>query len=98
MKLKSLLVAAFLLAISGLISSCSTSRSVVNEAPAGDFAGSQDGSGKIDPQKLQSQEKLIEAKKMELLGDDQQALNLYKECIKTDPANDAAYYNAAKIF
>ena len=50
-----------------------------------------------DPRKRVTTEKFIEATKMEILGDYQQALNLYKEVIKIDPANDAAYYNMAKI-
>ncbi|MBA3647681.1 MAG: tetratricopeptide repeat protein [Chitinophagales bacterium] len=52
----------------------------------------------IDPATLASQEKFIEAMKMKMLGENQQALNLFKECIKIDPNNAAAFYNAAKIF
>ncbi|MBA2421813.1 MAG: tetratricopeptide repeat protein, partial [Chitinophagales bacterium] len=60
-------------------------------------AGTSDAKADDDPQRRQAEEKLIEAKKMEILGDQQQALNLYKECIKFDPSNDAAFYNAAVI-
>lgn len=50
-----------------------------------------------DVRKRQAEEKLIEAKKMDILGDAPAALNLYKECIRLDPDNDAAYYDAAVI-
>lgn len=50
-----------------------------------------------DVRKRQAEEKLIEAKKMDILGDEPAALNLYKECIRLDPDNDAAYYDAAVI-
>ncbi len=45
----------------------------------------------------EAEAKLIEAKKMELLSDEQAAMGLYKECIRLDPGNDAAYYDAATI-
>ena len=49
-------------------------------------------------QRIAAEQKLIEAKKMEMLGDDQQAINLYKECLKIDANNDAAYYSLAQIY
>lgn len=55
-------------------------------------------SGGQDPRELQVQEKFIEAIKMQILGNFQEAINLYKECIKLDPENDASYFNVAKIF
>src|SRR6185295_17552502 len=50
-----------------------------------------------DPRKRLATEKFIEANKMDILGDHNQAMNLYKEALKIDPAIDAAYYNIAKI-
>jgi tetratricopeptide (TPR) repeat protein len=51
-----------------------------------------------DPRRRAATEKFIEATKMDILGDHQQALNLYKECLKIDPSNAAAFYNVGKIF
>lgn len=42
--------------------------------------------------------KYIEATKMEMLGNHQQALNLYNESLKGNADNDAAYYEIAKIY
>lgn len=50
-----------------------------------------------DPRIRIATEKFIEANKMEMLGDYQQAMNLYKECLKLNPGIDAAYYNISKI-
>ncbi|MCS6917296.1 MAG: tetratricopeptide repeat protein [Chitinophagales bacterium] len=50
-----------------------------------------------DPRYRMVSEKFIDACKMEMLGDYQAALNLYKEVIKLDPGNDAAYFNIAQI-
>lgn len=51
-----------------------------------------------DPRRRAATEKFIDATKMDILGDHQQAINLYKESLKNDPANPAAYFNIAKIF
>jgi tetratricopeptide (TPR) repeat protein len=51
-----------------------------------------------DPRRRAATEKFIEATKMDILGDHQQALNLYKECLKIDPSIAAAYFNVGKIF
>jgi tetratricopeptide (TPR) repeat protein len=94
MKLRSLLIGSLSMAWMAIASSCSTSHEAVS---ASGNNPEQNITGNDDPRILRSQEKLIEAKKMEMLGDEQQALNLYKECMKTDASNDAAYYNAARI-
>lgn len=47
---------------------------------------------------IAAEEKYIEATKMEMLGNHQQALNLYAECLKGNPDNDAVYYEMAKIY
>ncbi len=54
-------------------------------------------SAKTDKE-IESEEKYIEATKMEILSNHQQALNLYKECLKGNSDNDAVYYEMAKIY
>lgn len=96
MKLKSIILLSLLALLGVMNNSCSTSKSAASTA-AMENPNLLGAVKKDDPQKLQAEEKLIEAKKMEILGDQQQALNLYKECVKSDPTNDAAYYSAAVI-
>jgi tetratricopeptide (TPR) repeat protein len=98
MKLKRLVILSSLIAWAVIQVSCTATKSARTEGAAAGPAAQQKNTGTKDPQKLEAEEKLIEAKKMEILGDNQQAINLYKECLKIDPANDAAFYEAAKIF
>ncbi|MBA2407019.1 MAG: tetratricopeptide repeat protein [Chitinophagales bacterium] len=93
MKLKWIIISYVLVCLAVLNYSCSGIKNTSTTSKS----GSSIPKDEHDPQKLKAEEKLIEAKKMDILGDQQQALNLYKECIKFDPANDAAFYNAAVI-
>jgi len=95
MKIRSIFLVLMLAGTMGVNQSCSTEKSTtgtVDNAPGNIPRLAHD-----DPRRRVSQEKFIEANKMDMLGDHQQALNLYKECVKIDPSNDAAYYSIAKI-
>ncbi|MBX7109495.1 MAG: tetratricopeptide repeat protein [Chitinophagales bacterium] len=86
-----------LLLIAGLqfLHACSAPKEGTATAPKD---GAPDAKATVDEARLREAEaKLIEAKKMELLGDEQAAMGLYKECIRLDPGNDAAFYDAATI-
>ncbi|MEP7127246.1 MAG: tetratricopeptide repeat protein [Chitinophagales bacterium] len=96
MKLKSYIQLIMLLALVLVQVSCSTSKNGTSSAP-GDGAGASKTAVIDESKKREAEAKLIEAKKMEILSDEQAALNLYKECIRLDPENDAAYYSAATI-
>jgi tetratricopeptide (TPR) repeat protein len=95
MKIKLLLFVSLLAGNAVLISSCSTEKSAISKTGT-EFPDAASISNN-DPRKRIAMEKFIEANKMELLGDHQQAINLYREALKIDPSNDAAYYNLAKI-
>ncbi len=75
--------------------SCKTQEKV---SSAGSESLNTNGISQKDSRSIAAEEKYIEATKMEMLGDHQQALNLYDECLKGLPNNDAAYYEMAKIY
>src|SRR6185503_1615962 len=93
MKIRSLLL-LLLVSITAFIQSCSTEKSTVASP---DKTSSANTLADRDPRKRLATEKFIEANKMDILGDHNQAMNLYKEALKIDPSIDAAYYNLAKI-
>ncbi|MCS6991114.1 MAG: tetratricopeptide repeat protein [Chitinophagales bacterium] len=77
--------------------SCSSERPLSKAAGDGRELLQQQRLAQDDPRYRIVSEKFIDACKMEMLGDYQAALNLFKEVIKLDPSNDAAYFNIAKI-
>lgn len=95
MKLKSLIQLLLLVTWLMVNTSCSGPKSASSTLTEG--ASTAKASMIDDARKRQAEEKLIEAKKMEILGDEQAALNLYRECIRIDPDNDAAYYGSAVL-
>src|SRR5436190_7607605 len=94
MKSRSLLMLLLPVTITAFVQSCSTEKSTVASA---DKTSSANDLADHDPRKRLATEKFIEANKMDILGDHNQAMNLYKEALKIDPSIDAAYYNLAKI-
>ena len=95
MKFKFFLGLSLVIVIAAFLQSCTTEKSTVGVA---DKTSSNIARlAADDPRKRIATEKFIEASKMDILGDHSQALNLYKEALKIDPGNDAAYFNVAKI-
>ncbi|HYV91721.1 MAG TPA: tetratricopeptide repeat protein [Chitinophagales bacterium] len=88
------LLLLLLVSITAFIQSCSTEKSTVASA---DKSSSANDLPDHDPRKRLATEKFIEANKMDILGDHNQAMNLYKEALKIDPSMAAADYNLAKI-
>ncbi|HUM46661.1 MAG TPA: hypothetical protein PLD84_07030, partial [Chitinophagales bacterium] len=83
MKLKSLIQLSLLVTWLMVNTSCSGPKTASSTLTGG--ASTAKASMIDDARKRQAEEKLIEAKKMEILGDEQAALNLYRECIRIDP-------------
>lgn len=95
MKFKFSLALSLMFTIAAFLQSCTTEKStigVADKSPSNIASLAAD-----DPRKRIAMEKFIEANKMDILGDHNQALNLYKEALKIDPGNDAAYFNVARI-
>ena len=95
MKFRFLFALSLMIAITAFLQSCTTEKSAAGAADKtpSNIARLADD----DPRKRIATEKFIEASKMDILGDHTQAMNLYKEALKIDPGNAAAYFNIAKI-
>src|SRR6187549_3586242 len=93
MKIRPLLLLV-LVTITAFVQSCSSEKSTLASP---DKTSSANDLPDHDPRKRLATEKFIEANKMDILGDHNQAMNLYKEALKIDPGNAAAYFNLAKI-
>lgn len=96
MRIKTSLSLLLLLAWSVLSISCSSTRNA--SVKGGPENATTAKTVVVDEARQRAaEEKLIEGKKMDILGDAPAALSLYKECIRIDPGNDAAFYNAAVL-